>query len=111
MFQGSVHKTQRELDEMRQLIDLGKLPKDAIEQYWLNQELAVFGEGFKRDAQGRPLEQGKGSAAQPTAQSLEAYKKYGKAEPNYQETVQRMEAALAAHNAKRDKQQPYHPGR
>ncbi len=111
MFTGSVRKTGRELAEMQRQIDLGQLPRDAIDKYWLDQEMAVFGEDFKRDAQGRPLEQGKGSEAQPTAQSVEAYKKYGKAEPNYQETVQQMEAALAAYNAKQAKHQPYRPGR
>jgi hypothetical protein len=109
MFKGAVHKTARELADMQRLIDQGLLPRDAIEQYHLDEETAVFGEGFKRDAQGRPLEMGKGSAAQPSAQSVEAYKKYGKAEPNYQETVQQMEAALAAYKAKH--QQPYRPGR
>ena len=90
MFKGSVHLKQTELAEMQRQIDLGQLPKNAIDQYWLDQEMAVFGEDFKRDAQGRPIEQGKGSASQPSMQSLEAYKKYGKAEPNYKENVQRM---------------------
>ena len=111
MFKGSVHLKPSELADMQRQIDLGQLPKNAIEQYYLDQETAVFGEGFKRDAQGRPIENGKGSPSQPTAQSLEAYKKYAKSEPNYQENVQQMEAALAAHNAKRDKRQPYRPGR
>jgi hypothetical protein len=104
MFQGAVHKTQRELNEMQRQIDQGLLPKNAIEQYRLDEETAVFGEGFKRDAQGRPLEMGKGSAAQPTSQSVEAYRRYGKNEPAYTEHLAKMEGDLAAHTAKQPRQ-------
>jgi len=95
---------------MRRQIDLGQLPKNAIEQYWYDQEMAVFGEDFKRDANGTPIEQGRGSPSQPTHQSVEAYRKYGKAEPNYTENLAHMESALAAFNAKRAKQ-PHRPAR
>ena len=105
MFQGSVHKTARELADMQRQIDQGLLPRNAIEQYHLDEETAVFGEGFKRDAQGRPLEQGRGSPAQPTQQSVEAYRKYGKNEPNYTEHLAKMEAQLAAYTAKQQRQQ------
>ena len=104
MFKGSVTKTPRELEEMRRQIDLGQLPKNAIEQYWHDQEMAVFGENFKRDANGTPIEQGRGSPSQPTHQSVEAYRKYGKNEPGYQEHLQRMEAQLAAFIAKQARQ-------
>jgi len=36
----------------------------------------VFGVGFKTDSQGRPIEQGIGSAAQPTEQHLKAIERY-----------------------------------
>ena len=104
MFQGSVHKTQRELDDMQRMIDQGLLPRDAIKQYWLDQEMAVFGEDFKRDANGIPIEQGKGSAAQPTQASVQAYAKYGKHEPQYTEHLAKMEAQLAAYTAKQQRQ-------
>jgi hypothetical protein len=110
MFKGSVTKTPRELEEMRRQIDLGQLPKNAIEQYWLDQEMAVFGEDFRRDADGMPIEQGRGSPSQPTHQSVEAYRKYGKNEPNYTEHLAHMESVLSAYTAKRAKQ-PHRPGR
>ncbi|MGB6658481.1 MAG: hypothetical protein WBE48_26430 [Xanthobacteraceae bacterium] len=36
----------------------------------------VFGVDYKTDKRGEPIEQGKGSAAQPTQQSIDAYAKY-----------------------------------
>jgi hypothetical protein len=100
MFKGSVHLKPSELADMQRQIDVGLLPKNAIDQYWLDQEMAVFGEDFKRGPDGLPMEQGKGSALQPTSQSVEAYRKFGKSEPAYQENLQRMEADLAAFTAK-----------
>jgi hypothetical protein len=61
----------------------------------------VFGVGHKLDKAGRPQEQGLGSAAQPTKQSVEAYKKYGVSEPEYAATLARMERDLAAFEARR----------
>ena len=52
MFAGSVHKTPKELAEMQRMIDQGLLPKDAIEQYYENEFMAVFGENI---ANGMPL--------------------------------------------------------
>jgi hypothetical protein len=37
---------------------------------------SVFGVGAKRDAKGRPIEHGRGSAAQQTAQHIAAPQKY-----------------------------------
>ncbi len=112
MFTGSVHKTPKELAEMQQLIDRGLLPKDAIEQYYENEFMAVFGENYKTDKNGDPIEQGIGSKSQPSASSIAAYVKtqtqlrHGGPEKDYEDHLARMEADLAAYNAGRQRKKP-----
>jgi phage repressor protein C with HTH and peptisase S24 domain len=112
MFTGSVHKTPKELAEMQMLIDQGKLPRDAIEQYYENEFMAVYGENYKTDKNGEPIEQGIGSKSQPSPNSIAAYIKtqtqYRKngPEPGYDEHLARMEAELAAFNAGRGRKKP-----
>jgi hypothetical protein len=57
VFEGALHK--------------GRTPAEAAEL----EEIAVFGEGFKRDAKGNPIERGKGSKVQQTSQHLAALQK------------------------------------
>jgi hypothetical protein len=64
----------------------------------------VFGHGYKTDKNNRPQEQGRGSAQQPTRQSVEAYRKYGVKEPEYAAHLSRMEKELAAFEAQRAKE-------
>jgi hypothetical protein len=52
-------------------LNKGKTPAEAAD---LEAE-AVFGVGFKRDANGNPIERGKGSKAQQTSQHLAALQK------------------------------------
>ena len=68
-----VTKTSRELAEMQNLINQGLLPKDAIEQHYENEYRQTFGQDYKTDADGNPIETGRGSKAQPTAGSIQAY--------------------------------------
>ncbi len=111
MFTGAVHKTPKEIAEMQRLIDQGLLPKDAIEQHYDNEEMAVFGENVKFDRNGDPIEQGIGSKAQPSANSIAAYIKTqtvhrpGGPEPGYAEHLARMQKELDEYNAGRPKQQ------
>jgi hypothetical protein len=65
----------------------------------------VYGPGFKRDKNGVPQEQGLGSAAQPTSQSVAAYEKYCKHETNYVEHLAKMKADLAAYEARKAKEE------
>lgn len=101
-----VTKTEAEIDEMRELIRRGELPADAIETYLENEEKAVFGHDVKHDRHGNPIEQGVGSASQPSRNSINAYKahqfgnKFGP-EPDYEENLKRMEAELKVHEDKR----------
>jgi hypothetical protein len=105
MFQGSHTKTSKELADMQRLIEQGLLPKDAIDQYYENQAMATFGENFKTDRHGNPIEQGIGSKANPSESSIAAYiknqteRRHGGPEAGYEETLQRMRDELAAFQA------------
>jgi hypothetical protein len=90
-----------ELDDMRKQIADGKLPADAIQKYLADEEKAVFGFDFKRDRHGKPIEQGIGSAAQPSENSVKAYELYGRDEPDYQTNLARMRKELAEHQKRR----------
>jgi hypothetical protein len=80
-----VTKTPEELDEMRLMIQMGKLPPDAIKQHLEAEKVNVFGAGF-RTVNGVPQEQGIGSPAQPSLNSLVAIRKY-EGEDAYQRAV------------------------
>lgn len=93
--------TQEEIDEYRELIEEGKLPRDWFEQYERAVEQNVFGHDVKHDRHGNPIEQGFGSAAHPTRNSINAYKAHQMGnkigpEPNFAENLAKMEADLAA---------------
>jgi hypothetical protein len=102
-----VCKTQNEIDEMRQNIQAGKLPPNAIEQYLEAEEKAVFGHDVKYDEDGEPIEQGIGSFAQPSQNSIDAYiktqteRRVGGPEPGFNENVEAMRARLAEYQAER----------
>jgi hypothetical protein len=90
-----------ELAEMEDLIELGQLPKDHIEQYFDACDANVFGQDAPKDRHGNRKEQGLGSAHNQTQQSVDAYKRWHKGDSDYAETVKRMETELAASNARR----------
>ena len=112
-----VTKTSRELDEMRWLISQGLLPKDAIEQHVEHEYRQTFGQDYKVDADGNVIEQGRGSKAQPTRGSIDAYiknqteRRQGGPEKGYHEILARMEADLAAFNANKPAPITRRPGR
>ena len=58
---------------MRWLISQGLLPKDAIDQHYEQEFQQTFGQDYKVDAEGNVIEQGRGSKAQPTRTSIDAY--------------------------------------
>jgi hypothetical protein len=96
-----VTKTVDELNEMREQIASGELPADAIKQYYADERRNVFGFDHKSDRSGKPIEQGYGSAQNMTRNSIEAYRKYGSAELEYEKHLARMEAELKATDARR----------
>jgi hypothetical protein len=100
-----VTKTNEEIEVMREQIATGKIPHNAIELYLKEEERHVFGVEVKHDRNGNPIEQGIGSAAQPSRNSIEAYKtfqmsnKFGP-EAGFDQKLAKMEADLAAYQAK-----------
>lgn len=97
--------TQEEVDEMNDLAANGKIPRDWWDRYQEACEKQVFGHDVKHDRHGEPIEQGKGSAAQPSRNSLEAYKanQLGRKtapDPDFKEQCERMEAEIKAYEAK-----------
>ena len=61
-----VTKTPKEIDEMRWLISIGQLPPDAIEQHYEQEYQQTFGQDYKVDSEGNPIERsGQQSAALP----------------------------------------------
>jgi hypothetical protein len=92
--------TGQELDEMREKVAAGELPPDAVKQHFLSEQKNVFGHDHKV-RNGKPVEQGVGSAGNQSRNSIGAYKKYCSHEPDFEKTVARMEKELAATNERR----------
>jgi hypothetical protein len=93
--------SQAELEEIEAEIAAERLPADFLERHYEAVQNNVFGHDHRTDANGRPIEQGRGSAANQTHQSVEAYRKWGKDEPDYERNLARMEKQLAACDAER----------
>jgi hypothetical protein len=88
------HDTPKQLaDEIRRQADARAL-------------IDTYGEGFKRDKHGKPMEQGRGSPGNQTAESVAAYEQRCKDKPNYHETLARMKRELAACQERRKAENP-----
>jgi hypothetical protein len=92
--------TNDELTEMRMKVQSGELPPDAIKRHYEDERRNVFGHDHKV-RNGKPVEQGYGSAQNQTKNSVEAYKKYHSADVDYEKTLARLEKELAESNARR----------
>lgn len=92
----TITQSPAEIAEMQGLIEEGKLPKDFIKRHIDAVDANVFGHDAPKDRKGWRLEQGLGSPENQTHNSVEAYRKYGKAEPDYEANLRRMEAELVA---------------
>jgi hypothetical protein len=64
----------------------------------------TYGEGFKRDKNGKPLEQGLGSADNMTAQAVDAYERWGVNDPNYHEHLALLKRQFATCQERRKAQ-------
>ena len=112
-----VTKTSRELADMQRLIDQGLLPKDAIDQHFEDEYRQTFGQDYKVNADGNVIEQGRGSKAQPTRGSIDAYiknqteRRQGGPEKDYEKHLQRMKAELAVFNSNKPAPVKRRPGR
>jgi hypothetical protein len=94
----TVTLSQAEMDD----IASGQLPPEWLERYHAAVQSNVFGHNHKSDRHGNPIEQGRGSAQNMTQQSVDAYKKWGKDEPDYADNLKRMQAQLDACNEVRN---------
>ena len=102
----SITLSQAELDEIEGLISAGQLAPDFMERHLEAVARNVFGVDHKTDQDNSLIEQGIGSPANQSRNSINAYKKYAKYEFGYNEeefkkNCLRMEAELAACNAAR----------
>jgi hypothetical protein len=95
-----VAKTVEEMQEMRELIQSGELPPDAIKKYYEDEAKNVFGFDAVKTKNGY-VEQGYGSAKNQTRNSINAYKRFCSHEPEFEKTVARMEKELAESDARR----------
>jgi len=64
-------------------------------------EIDVFGEGFKRDKNGKPIEQGLGSASNPTQTCVDAYALWGKNEAGYSQHLAFLKKQLSDFQARK----------
>jgi hypothetical protein len=105
--------TDDEIADFELMISKGQLPANWLDLCDDARELAVFGEGFKTDREGRPQEQGRGSPLNQVRQSVDAYRKWGVNEPDYERNLARMEKELVASDARRAAEGPRkaRPGR
>lgn len=79
--------------------DIANLTPAERKSYEDLQRRIVYGHDSKTDHDDNPIEQGLGSAAQPTRNSIEAYKRWHKSDPDYKGTLAAMEAQYAEHIA------------
>lgn len=98
----TVTLSQAEIEEIEQLMAAGSLPPDWLDRHFDAVDANVFGADAPKDRHGNRKEQGRGSAANMTQQSIDAYKKWGKGETDFAENLKRMEAQLAETNQRRE---------
>lgn len=93
-----------EIEEIQELMEAGQLPGDFLDRHYEAVRTNVFGEGYKIDRHGEPIEQGIGSSGNQTRNSIDAYRKWCNPDnpkatdpdPNYRENLARMETELKA---------------
>jgi hypothetical protein len=97
----SISLSQAEIDEIQDMIAREVLPPDFLERHLEAVRRNIFGFDHKTDKNGRPIEQGLGSPQNMTQNCIDAYKKWGKNDPGFEEHLKRMEAELVACNKAR----------
>jgi hypothetical protein len=97
----TVMLSKEELDEAEVQIELGNLPRDWFPRYYEALRKNIFGQDYKKDKDGNPIEQGLGSRFNQTEQSVAAFKKWHKDDPDFEKKLAVLEAQLAESNARR----------
>jgi hypothetical protein len=80
-----------EIEWIEGLIAQGQLPPDWFERCDDARDANVFGVDAPKDKRGYRMEQGLGSPRNMTQQSVDAYRKWGKDEPDYDRNLQKMQ--------------------
>jgi hypothetical protein len=93
--------TEQEVNDAYDQIEAGLLPANFFELCAEARSANVFGVDAPRDKSGNRTEQGIGSAFGQTRNSIDAYKKFCKDEPDFEKNVARMERELEQSNARR----------
>jgi len=93
--------SQAEMDDIETMMAAGQLPQDFLERHYAAVESNVFGHDHRKDRNGIPVEQGRGSAGNQVKQSIDAYKKFCRDEPDFAVHLKRMQAELDACNEAR----------
>jgi len=89
-------------------LELAELSPEQRRQYVREEEASVFGPNPLRDRDGRPIEQGVGSASQPTHNHVAALKRWYDG-PDRDEVIAAAEAALNRYEDCRRRGVPYVP--
>jgi hypothetical protein len=75
--------TPDELELVQHQMKTGELPRDTLARHAEAAARNTFGFDHKTGRDGKPIEQGFGSALQPSSNSIDAYKKYCSHEPDF----------------------------
>jgi hypothetical protein len=94
--------TAEEIEAYEGMIDKGALPRNWMDLCAHARDKNIFGTDFKIDRDGNPIEQGLGSPGNMTANSVAAYEKWCKDEPDFERKLARMKKLLAEQQIKRD---------
>jgi hypothetical protein len=97
----AVSLTNEELQQIAYQIEAGDLPPNYLDLHFDNVDASVFGVDAPRNRHGQRQEQGLGSENNMTRQSIDAYRRWCKDEPDFEKTVIKMEKQLVACNEKR----------
>ncbi len=65
----------------------------------------VFGVGHRTDVRGNPIEMGMGSPLNQTRPSIEAYKRYHRDDPDYEDVLKRLELELVESEKRRRREE------
>lgn len=98
----TISQSPAEIAEMQAMIDKGDLPRDFIKRHVDAVDANVYGVDAPKDRKGWRLEQGLGSPGNQTQNSIDAYKRFHSKDPDFEETLKRMQAELAATNKQRE---------
>ena len=94
--------TPEESESFEGMIAQGLLPHDWFDRCDAARTANVFGQDFKTDRKGNPVEMGIGSESQMTANSIAAYEKWGKDEVDFEKHLARMKKLFAEQQVARD---------